>query len=303
MSGKRTMQLRKWLWFGAAIVGLLSCGAPTPGSAEDLGKRLSVRFAPEQDYGPFVFQGEDGQVRGLSIDMLDAIAARGGLQITTLPPSSLAEILDAAERGEVDLISSLRPTPERAAFLAFTHPYVSVPAVLIRRADQDDGRQLADLAGQPVAVGLGYAVEGFVRTAFPEVDWVGEPDDSAALRDLLAGKVVGVVADLASVTFLTRRHHLDRLRVVGAVGFNYPLSFAYAKNRPDIGRALEAGLAALGGRGRDAIVGRWVDHQDLTYRDSRTAVILEVAGGLVALSAGLLAFGLWQRTKRRAGAS
>ena len=92
-----------------------------------------IRFAPEKDYGPFVYQTADGKVVGLSIDILEALKPGLDSPVQVLPPQSLAVILEAAKRGEVDLISSLRPTPERSAYLAFTSPYVQVPAVLVVR--------------------------------------------------------------------------------------------------------------------------------------------------------------------------
>lgn len=289
------------LWRALWLIPLLA-GAPVGASAlaDQAAPAAAIRFAPEKDYGPFVFEDEQGRIRGLSVDMLDAVAARAGLQVATLPARNLSAILEAAQRGEVDLITSLRPTPERARFLAFTRPYVTVPAVLVRRTDNTAGLQLADLAGRPVAVGKGYAVEAFVRKTFPAVAWVAEPDDVASLRDLAAGKVAAVVVDLASVGFIARRYHLEHLQVVGPVGFDYPLSFAFAKSRPDIGVALEAGLRALRPHDRDAIGRHWLRSDVLSYRDPRTDPVLTLAGVLGAIAAAVLGLALWQGVRRRA---
>ena len=101
-------------------------------------------------------------MEGLSADFLNAMATQGELRIDTLPAQPLASILEAARQGQVDLISSLRPTPERAEFLGFTRPYVTVPAVLVTLPSRDP-QSLGDFRGRPVAVGRGYAVESFVR--------------------------------------------------------------------------------------------------------------------------------------------
>lgn len=109
------------------LVVLLACRM---GAALAAGE---IRFAPEKDYGPFVYQTAEGRVEGLSIDILEAVKSGLDSPVLMLPAQPLAAILEAARRGEVDLISSLRPTPERSAYLAFTSPYVQVPAVLVVR--------------------------------------------------------------------------------------------------------------------------------------------------------------------------
>jgi ABC-type amino acid transport substrate-binding protein len=227
-----------------------------------------IRFAPEKDYGPFVYQAAGGQVVGLSIDILEALKPGLESPVRALPPQPLAAILEAAQRGEVDLISSLRPTPERSAYLAFTSPYVQVPAVLVVRQSVSPAR-LSDLAGQRVAVGKGYAVEAFVRQAYPQLDWQAVPDDLTAMQGLMAGKYQAAVADMASVSHLLRQQHIKGVQVSEAVGFDYPLSFAYPKTRPQLGRQLEAGLKRLDDGTRQKIVNRWIDTPALEYEDQR----------------------------------
>lgn len=121
MSNPRTARSvptqRSWAGLALALVlGLGIGGAVQAAPASDPPR--AVRFAPEADYPPFVYADRDGQIRGLSVDLLRAIAPRAGLDIQTLPPRDLADILQGVKTGEVDLVSSLRPTPERSSFLS-----------------------------------------------------------------------------------------------------------------------------------------------------------------------------------------
>ena len=99
-------RLRAGLRHACLALGLVA-GVPSGWA----GDALRLRFAPEKDYGPFIYETHEGQVEGLSADFLNAMAAQGELQIDTLPAQPLAAILEAARQGQVDLISSLRPTP------------------------------------------------------------------------------------------------------------------------------------------------------------------------------------------------
>jgi ABC-type amino acid transport substrate-binding protein len=273
------------------LVLVLICGmAPALAGPE-------IRFAPEKDYGPFVYQNPEGQVVGLSIDILEALKPGLDAPVRTLPARSLAEILEAARRGEVDLISSLRPTPERSVYLAFTSPYVQVPAVLVVRQSISPAK-LNDLKGQRVAVGKGYAVEAFVRQAYPQIDWQAVPDDLSALQGVMAGRYQAAVADIASVSHLMRQQQVKGVQVSEAVGFDYPLGFAYPKSLPQLGRQLEAGLQQLDDGTRQRIINRWIDASALQYEDKRRQ-ILRWSGLALAVLAAAVLLSLTLRGRRR----
>ena len=254
----------------------------------------TVRFAPEKDYGPFVFEAADGRVQGLSIDVLQALAPQLGMALTTLPAQPLSVILEAVQRGEVDLVSSLRPTPERAAYLAFTAPYVQVPAVLVVRQSISPA-QLRDLNGQRVAVGQGYAVESFVRQNYKGIHWQAVPDDLTALRGLLEGRYEGVVADVASVSHAVRVHGIQGVQVAQAIGFDYPLSFAYRKTLAPLGAQLDAALLKLDPQTLRHITDRWIDAEALAFEDPRRIALRWAGLALATLAALVLG---WPRLSR-----
>lgn len=259
------------------------------------GEALRLRFAPEKDYGPFIYLTDEGRVEGLSADFLNAMSSHGELQIDTLPAQPLASILEAARQGQVDLISSLRPTPERAEFLGFTRPYVTVPAVLVTLPSRDP-QSLGDFRGRPVAVGRGYAVESFVREKYPEVQWMPVDDDSEGLRLLRAGQVGALVADVASVHFAADRLGLRSVQVNAAIGFEYPLSFAFPKSRPDIGRVLEESLLRLPETRRQSLRQRWLDGRQQSSDDPRAVWLRRIGLGLASVAVLGLAVTLTRRS-------
>jgi ABC-type amino acid transport substrate-binding protein len=284
------------------VISPWAAAQPPPAAASGTPE---VRFGPEADYGPFVYQGEAGRAEGLSIDMLGLVQRQAGLRVQTLAPRPLNEWLDLARRGEVDLLSSLRPTPERAAYLLFSLPYVRVPAVLVVRAGhplagRTDTVALAPLKGRPVAVGAGYAVESFVRSRQPGVAWQAVPDDVVALRGVAEGRFEAAVVDTASASFIARRHGIKGLATAGPVGFEYTLSFAVRKDRPELLEAVDAGIRAIPAAERAAVVERWLapldvplDAAEASWGPRRVAII---GFGLIGLG---LVIGTWGWLRRR----
>lgn len=249
-----------------------------------------VRFAPERDYGPFVFIDDRGALAGLSVDVLALVARQARLDVHTLPAAPLKEQLQRVRDGQADLLSSLRPTPERGAYLAFSRPYVSVPAIVVGRAGDRplaSGAPLAALDGRAVAVGDGYGVESFVRQRYPRVRWVAVPDDVAALSGVVDRTVDAAVVDAASAAFVRRRHGLRGLVRLGEVGFEYTLSFAVPKARTELLARIDAAIRGLPREQLQGAVERWLrpveDEAPLRSRSPALALGLGALGLALAV--------------------
>lgn len=285
-------------WAGWFCRQCLCCGlllAWAVAWAAPVAEPLTARVGVESNYGPFVYADEQGVPRGLSVELLNQVAELASLQLAFGPARPLQELLDATRRGEIDLLTSLRPTPERSAFLAFTRPYVRVPAALVVAGDTQL-HSLAELAGQPVAVGQGYAVQAYLLERFPQVRWAAAADDLQALRSLRAGAVRAVVADVASVHFIRRSQGWDDIHLRDPVGFDYALCFAYRPDRPELGVALERGLQRLGDTARLQLLRRWVPDSEWDTRDERRRQLGALAAALV-LAALALVWWLYRRRK------
>lgn len=258
-----------------------------------------LRLAVERDYPPFVFVDEQGRARGLSLDILQDVAGAAGLQIEPLAAEPLAALLERLQRGEADLITSLRPTPDRARYLAFTRPYVEVPAILVTRADAPEAvsrRGLAALGGQRVAVGEGYAVEQPMREAYPSVVWHTVKDDTVALQALERGEHAAAVLDAASAAWIIQRYGLSSLRSAGRVGFSYPLSFGVRRDRTDVVEALDRAVLALPAARRQQILDRWLG--PLPVGAIAAQPRWPLVGGAAALVVALaLAGWAWRRSR------
>lgn len=297
------MKVLRLPWVLLLALGAGGAGAQALG--DDLGAWLqargAVRAAPEADYGPFIYAESDGRIEGLSVDMLRLVQQHTGLQLVWLPPRPLSEHLVAARERRADLLTSLRATPERSEYLAFTQPYVSVPAVLVlgpavkSLAGPD---ALRELAGRPVAVGKGYAVESVMKERNPQVRWVPVPDDVEALRRAAAGEVDGAVADAASVAFVMARHRLDGLRIAGRVGFDYSLSFAVRKDWPELREVIDRGIRAIQPDERRRVMERWSPALDAADEVPRAPWATGV--GLLLLAAALSGAVVgWRRWRAR----
>ncbi|WP_049752412.1 transporter substrate-binding domain-containing protein [Pelodictyon luteolum] len=125
-----------------ALVSLLfmimlssACLRTADGTEREL--KIATKHAP-----PFAMQDEHGKWNGLSIDLITAIAEKQGFRATFVP-MSLLDMLEAVNRGEVDLAAAaLTMTVEREKQLDFSHPYFqSGLAIAVR--EKEDGWKYA----------------------------------------------------------------------------------------------------------------------------------------------------------------
>ncbi len=248
-----------------------------------------VRVGLESRFAPFSFVAGEDQPRGISADYLALLERELGVRFEVAATGDLATLLDAARRGEVDLLTSLMETPERASFLRFTAPYFTVPAVVVVRNDHAGPGSLEQMTGRRVAVGRGYAVEAHLRQAFPGLDLVPFANDATALRALVAGSVDAAVLDLASASWLITETGLHGLRILDDSGFSYALSMAVRRDLPELQAVLDAGLRGVTREEAARIRGSWIRLDEEPHGAGglvALAVLAMAAVGLIVLAGG-----------------
>jgi len=289
------------------VLGLVLLGATaqdvglTPEERAWVAEHPVVRVASSRSYGPFTFVDETGALRGLSIDYVERLRALTGLKLEMAPPMAFADSIKALQDGRVDMMMSLRETAERREFMSFTRPYISVPAVLLRRRTDDSRpvRELGELQpGEKVSVSQNYAVGPFLAERFPENPQTVEADDRSLLRRLAGGEISAGVVDMAGATYLMRTEGIGNVRVVADVGFAYDMGIGYRRDWPILGRILQKGLDRIGPDERQSIADRWIAVMRPPGTLSRRALVV----GSIVLALGVATLTLmfvWNRTLRR----
>ncbi|MGH9887821.1 MAG: transporter substrate-binding domain-containing protein [bacterium] len=168
-----------------------------------------LRVGTSPDLPPLVMHDRDGELIGLEVDLVRALAGAMNLKVNfvELP---FADLIPALERGDVDMgIAAMTITPERNARVAFAGPYlISGNTLLARTRELADTEDLAKLDDPKLsfAVRESSTSERFVRAHMPKAKLVTVPDAEAGVKALLAGQVDGLITDL-QVCMVARWRH------------------------------------------------------------------------------------------------
>jgi polar amino acid transport system substrate-binding protein len=118
----------------------------------------TVTVGTEAAFPPFEFV-QDGKIVGYGKDILDVVTVDLRAQVNQLdvPFSGILAGLDA---GKFDFVAtSIGMTDERAMKYAFTYPIAVSSEVILKRADDDTIKSVADLEGKVVGTQLGTTTE------------------------------------------------------------------------------------------------------------------------------------------------
>jgi ABC-type amino acid transport substrate-binding protein len=171
-----------------------------------------IRVHNEAEFAPFNFN-VDGEPRGFSIDYINLVASKVGLQTQFLSGPSWQEFLDMIRAGDLDVMINIIPTPEREEYIAFTSTYFQTPAAIVVQDSALQISSLDDLRGRRVAVTEGYFHQRYFEQEYPDVELVLEGGYLQALFAVLEGRADAMIASYTSVNYLIGEHNLAGLQV------------------------------------------------------------------------------------------
>jgi len=128
-----------------------------------------IRVHNEMDWGPYNYN-EDGQAKGHSIDYMNLVAQKLGLEVDYISGPNWDEFLDMMRDGSLDLMLNIANTKERRKFLAFSEPYLLTWTSLYVRNSEYEIKGLDDLSGKKIAFVKGFFFGEFIRKFYPEIE-------------------------------------------------------------------------------------------------------------------------------------
>ncbi len=274
-----------WLWLAAAMSAAAAAEPTlplTPAERAWLAEHPVIRLAPDPDFPPIEFLEGRASYRGIAADYAALIERKLGIEFTVVALSSWDEVIEKAQRHEIDMLGAASESPQRAEYLTFTQPHIQLPGVIIVRNDVAGTMQRSDLRHKRVAVVSGYIWQDLLLNDFPDLELHRVPNLQTGLKEASFGSVDALVANLATASWYIQREGITNLRVAGETGYFGRYAFAVRKDWPELSGILEKALATITPEQHREILNRWITVDAGFPRLSRTTLGL-VTGTLVIL--------------------
>lgn len=155
----------------------------TSGLGSDIGQQRVTLTAQERawvrqhpqvvvaatEYAPYLYRNEQQAWVGLNNDVLATISQMTGLQFVFKPSASIAQSLQLLRNGQAQLNTTLSDTPQRRAYLTFTHSFGGQSWVFIVRPADSALGSLQELSGRVLVLPAEHALERTIRHEHPQI--------------------------------------------------------------------------------------------------------------------------------------
>jgi polar amino acid transport system substrate-binding protein len=251
-------QFLKTVALAACGVVLAACGKKeTPPAAAPAAAPAPVASAPapakvyvvgtDAAYAPFESQNEKAEIVGFSVDLLNAVAAKGGFEIKFVN-TPWEGIFNALAQGDRDLlISSITITDERKQTMDFSQPYFDAYQ-LIAVKGTSKVTKFDDLKKLKVGVQTGTTGDEVVTKLQGKTSTNVKRFESTplALKELEAGGVDAVVADNGVVVNYVTNNAGAKFKTVSDSAFApEQYGIAVKKGNTELLEKINSGLAAI----------------------------------------------------------
>ncbi|UXZ24845.1 transporter substrate-binding domain-containing protein [Pseudomonas sp. YeP6b] len=249
--------LRRWSGGNLGLLGAERLHLST-GEQRWLEKHPRVRVVASDQMLPLAFFTAQGQLDGLSADVLSRISLRTGLKFDVVPGGSMPQQIDAVSTGRADMMAVITPSIEGSDQLRFTRPYLTNPLVLVTRNDDPATMTLEDMPGKRLAITKGSALREVINRDYPGIHFVEAKNPTQAMALLGSGAAEGAVNSLINARYLIALQYRDTLRVTSTVGSD-PARMTFGVNRGqlELYSILDKALLSIPPQEMDELISQW----------------------------------------------
>lgn len=222
-------------------------------------KTKKITVHNEENWVPYNFN-EYGIPKGYSIDYMNLLASKIGLNIEYVSGKSWDEYLKMTKNRELDIMLNVVDTPDRREFLSFTSSYAQSLSSIYTLDSKKSISSLKDLKGKIVAVPKGFYTAEILKTYYPEIKLLLTKDMVEAINSVAFKKADATVSDFAVANYLIQSMGIVNLHAVTNVKdkkFISKLNLGVHKDNYILKEILQKGINQISDEEMIALRAKW----------------------------------------------
>lgn len=178
-----------------------------------INKHPVLRIQNERNWAPIDFR-ENAQAKGYAVDYITLLATKAGFKVKFYPGRSWATYLQMLDEKKLDIISSMKITPQRENYAIFSkEPSLELFHAILQRDDANI-LSMQDLKGKRVAVIKDHYQERVLSLNFPDITLV-YADNKIEAMQMVVNKEVDATIGYYSIF----QHNIQKHSFVGLHAF------------------------------------------------------------------------------------
>ena len=248
----------------------------------------------DADWPPIEYVNKEGRYAGMSSEFMKLFATITGIAFNPVAPGNWQAAMDGIKRGDIDILLTVAPTPQREKFLLFSTPYLRFPMVIVTDREAPYISDMKALNGKKVVVVGAHASHDILKERHPELDLVAAATVKEGLNAVKRRKAYAFIGSLATVSHMIAKEGMLTLKVAGEVPYKYDLAVGVHKDQPVLAGIMQKAVDAITAEDRNEIYQRWIA---VTYEQQMNYALLVkiVLGALLCITAVLY----WNRRMAR----
>ncbi|TAN44867.1 MAG: transporter substrate-binding domain-containing protein [Nitrospirae bacterium] len=177
--------------------------------------RKTIRAVIQSDSPPTYFKDRaTGEAAGFAVDVMNAIAKRGGLSVTYQFEKNWNAIAPLIQSGKADVAPGQGITEDRKEIAAFTDPIGTFPVSIFVRAKDNSIADLKDV--KIIGVTKGSSSSEILKKKHPAITIATHESNANGLMDLLSGRIDAFCTSATTLTQVAADAGLeDKIRIIG----------------------------------------------------------------------------------------
>lgn len=243
--------------------------APTKALQGDVkGKTFSI--ATDTTFAPFEFRDGSGELVGIDMDLLRAIAVDQGFEVD-IKSLGFDAALQALQSNQVaGVIAGMSITDERKQIFDFSAPYFDSGVQMAVATNNGEITSYADLKGKTVTAKRGSEGESFANSIKAEYNFTVKAlaDSATMYDDVKAGNSVAVFDDYPVLAYGVSQNNGLKIVTDKEQGSSYGFAVNKGQN-PELLAAFDAGLSNLKANGEyDKILDKYLAKSEVAEQVS-----------------------------------
>lgn len=174
-------------------------------------KNSIIKVHNELNWPPFNYN-INGKATGYSIDYMNLLASKVGLNVEYISGPNWNDFLDLIKDNKLDVMLNIAKTEDREKYLNFTTPYLKAVDSVFVRKEVNNLKSLEDFKGKTLAVIDGFYEEELFKKYYPEIKLLLVKDSLEGLKKLAFKEVDGFVDSFAVANYFIENNFIINLK-------------------------------------------------------------------------------------------